>query len=588
MSGERAPQHTASEWEYLKDTIIRMWIEEDLTREDICQRLASEHNFLINWRQLETRLRKWKVKKNIPTVEAGAAVRSVLHRRANDRDSVVKIEDIPLPEKRTRRLVQRHRSRAFDSEAGNATDINLTVSTPPDEASDSTLDYEPGLEQLELPLDLRDVDAHAYDVGQDNVVTLARYSSIPWEYLDQSRFFDLLQSQIVELATQNPQPAFVTSINETDDEWYTTDLLLVNQTVNYLDSNAMLTLQLTHTLSGWLRDRALSADITTSNLLALNESLFALSWDRCPGVTSLARRYEYLISHIPCDYTRHPKLLTGSMATILSRSSSSTNPLAALQTPIQIQSLIAKMKHLRATQKITCEWFAEVSVMLYRTNRLIEAEDLLRFILYINTLDHLDDAYHVRHAQIELVQLLSRSNRLTEAHALLDALTLSEDSFTATAPTTPALLWRKLDLIAVLRRLSRFTDAESILRNCIRTIMTHYPDDLQLHVNFANEYGFLARKQRRYDEAEGRFKAAVSSAEVYYGVRHYYTLTAYCFMAQAQAQQGKMQDVRDSVAEIRRRTAEAELVATEREWILNSCADYLRVEEVALEDDERG
>ncbi|KAK6338056.1 hypothetical protein TWF696_001528 [Orbilia brochopaga] len=585
MSGERAPQHTASEWEYLKDTIIRMWIMEDLSREDICHRLASEHNFLINWRQLETRLRKWKVKKNIPTAEADSAVRSVLDRRANDRSSIVKIEDLPLPEKRTRRLVQRHRRRAVENEAADATTMNLTVSTPPDEASDSTLDHELGHANLEIPLDLAEA---LFDInsppGEESFVTLARYSTIPWEYLDQSRLSDLSNDQVLGLISHDFEHTPTADSGEADDEWYITDLLLVNQAVNYLDGNAMLTLQLSQTLSGWMRDSTLSANVTASNLLALNETLFALSWDRCPGVTPLAQRFEYLTSRIPHDYTQYPKLLTGSMATILSRSSSSST----LQTPVQIQSLIATMKHLRTTQQITCEWFPEVSVMLYRTSRLAEAEDILTFILHINTLDRLDDAYHVRHAQIELAQLLSRTHRLPEAHALLDTLTLSEATFAATAPTTPALLWRKLDLIAVLRRLSRFADAEAILANCIRTIMTHYQDDLQLHVNFANEYGFLARKQRRYDDAEARFKAAVASAEVYYGVRHYYTLTTYCFMAQAQAQQGKMGDVRDSVAEIRRRTAEAELVPAEREWILGSCADYLRIEEVALEDDERG
>ncbi|KAJ6258748.1 hypothetical protein Dda_6801 [Drechslerella dactyloides] len=586
MSGERAAQHTASEWEYLKDVIIRMWIEEDLTREDICQRLASEHNFLINWRQLETRLRKWKVKKNIPTAEAELAVRSVLDRRASDRSSIVKIEDLPLPEKRTQRLVQRRRRGAVENESAEAATMNLTVSTPPDETSDSTLDHEMEYGHVESPLVPAEVSLGAYDPSED-VVTIARYSSIPWEYLDQSRFLDGSHSQNFSLISHGFQAASAPGFaDEADDEWYTTDLLLVNQAINFLDSNAMLTLQLTQSLSGWMRDRTLFADVTTSNLLALNETLFALSWDRCPGVTPLAQRYEYLTSHIPCDYTQHPNLLTGSMATILSRAS--TDASAAPQTPLQIQTIIATMKHLRTMQKITCRWFAEVSVMLYRTARLAEAEDILTFVLNINVIDRLDDAYHVCHAQIELAQLLSRTNRLPEAHALLDTLTLSESTFVATAPNTPALLWRKLDLIAVLRRLSRFADAENILRNCIHTIMTEYPDDLQLHVNFANEYGFLARKQRRYDEAEGRFRAAVASAEVYYGVRHYYTLTAYCFLAQAQAQQGKVQDVRESVAEIRQRVADAELLASERVWILSSCDDYLRVEEVELEDDERG
>ncbi|EWC47919.1 hypothetical protein DRE_02801 [Drechslerella stenobrocha 248] len=511
MSGERATQHSSSEWEYLKDIITSMWITEGLKREEICERLASEYNFHIK---------------------------------------------------------------------------NLTVSTPPgqDSYADHEQDYGEGQPEFFGSLPTEGL-SDAYNPADQTSTVVARYSPIPWEYLDQARLLDSAYHQVFGLVSvgDTNYGLGATADDETAGEWYSTDLLLVDQAINFLGSNAMLTLQLNQILSGWIRDRALSADTTSSNLLALNEALFALSWDRCPGVMPLAQRYEYLTSRLPCDYVQNPKLLTGSMATILTRSS--IDP-STPQPPIRVQNLLATMKYLRATQKITCKWFAEVSVMLYRTSRLAEAEDLLRFILHINTHDNFDDAYHVCHAQIELAQLLSRTSRIMEAHVLLDTLTLSERTFAATAPNTPALLWRKLDLIAVLRRLGRYADAESILINCIHTIMAEYPDDLQLHLNFANEYGFLARQQKRYDEAEGRFKAAVASAEEYYGPGHYYTLTAYCFMAHAQAQQGKIYEVGASVEEIQRRTAAAELLASEREWILNSCDDYLRVEEVRLEDEE--
>jgi tetratricopeptide (TPR) repeat protein len=160
----------------------------------------------------------------------------------------------------------------------------------------------------------------------------------------------------------------------------------------------------------------------------------------------------------------------------------------------------------------------ELAQLLKATNRLAEAEPLMRRALAID-----EQLYGLEHSKVairlnNLAQLLQYTNRLAEAEPLMRrALAIDERSF---GPRHPDVATDLNNLAALLQATNRLADAEPLMRLVVGIFEKSLGDN---HPNLAtalNNLAQLLKATNRLSEAEPLMRRALAIDERSYGLEH--------------------------------------------------------------------
>jgi tetratricopeptide (TPR) repeat protein len=156
--------------------------------------------------------------------------------------------------------------------------------------------------------------------------------------------------------------------------------------------------------------------------------------------------------------------------------------------------------------------------LLQATNRLTEAEPLMRRALEISEASYGPDHPNVATSLNNLAQLLQATNRLTEAEPLMRrALEISEASY---GPDHPNVAIRLNNLAQLLQDTNRLAEAEPLMRRALEISEASYGPD---HPNVATSLNNLAQllyATNRLPEAEPLMRRALEISEASYGPDH--------------------------------------------------------------------
>jgi tetratricopeptide (TPR) repeat protein len=166
----------------------------------------------------------------------------------------------------------------------------------------------------------------------------------------------------------------------------------------------------------------------------------------------------------------------------------------------------------------TASNLSNLAVMLHTTNRLSEAEPLMRRALAID-----EACYGLNHPNVaislgNLALLLQDTNRLSEAEQLLQrALAINKASY---GPDHPQLAISLNNLAQLLQDTNRLSEAEPLLRQALEIDQASYSSD---HPNVAISMGNLAlllQHTNRLSEAEPLLWRSLAIEEKNFGLYH--------------------------------------------------------------------
>ena len=172
----------------------------------------------------------------------------------------------------------------------------------------------------------------------------------------------------------------------------------------------------------------------------------------------------------------------------------------------------------RADSKLIARASNELAQLLQRTNRLGEAEPLMR-----RTLEFYDTVFGQRHPSVaiclnNLAMLLHNTNRTEEAEPLmLRALAID---MTALGEQHPNVAIRLNNLAALLRDTNRIDEAEPLVRRALEIDVASFGKQ---HPNVAirlNNLAALLRDTNRIDEAEPLVRRALEIDVASFGKQH--------------------------------------------------------------------
>ncbi|WP_216918224.1 tetratricopeptide repeat protein [Synechococcus sp. CCAP 1479/10] len=166
----------------------------------------------------------------------------------------------------------------------------------------------------------------------------------------------------------------------------------------------------------------------------------------------------------------------------------------------------------------TASALSNLAQLLHATNRLAEAEPLMRRVVEIFQTSYGSDHPNVAVALNNLAGLLQTTNRLAEAEPLMRlALAIDEASYGTDHPDVARDL---NNLAGLLRATSRLAEAEPLMRRALAIDEASYGTD---HPNFARDLSNLAgllRATNRLAEAEPLMRRALAIDEASYGTDH--------------------------------------------------------------------
>jgi tetratricopeptide (TPR) repeat protein len=159
-----------------------------------------------------------------------------------------------------------------------------------------------------------------------------------------------------------------------------------------------------------------------------------------------------------------------------------------------------------------------LAALLQDTNRLAEAEPLMRRALAIAEASYGSDHHNVATALNNLAQLLQATNRLAEAEALMRrTLAINEASYGNDHPEVATAL---NNLALLLQATNRLAMAESLMARVVEIFENNYGND---HPNVAtalNNLAQLLQYTNRLAEAEPLMRRALASDKASYGSDH--------------------------------------------------------------------
>ena len=159
-----------------------------------------------------------------------------------------------------------------------------------------------------------------------------------------------------------------------------------------------------------------------------------------------------------------------------------------------------------------------LAALLQATNRLAEAEPLMRRALAIAEASYGNDHHNVATALNNLAQLLQATNRLAEAEALMRrSLAINEASYGNDHPEVATAL---NNLALLLQATNRLAMAESLMARVVEIFENNYGND---HPNVATALNNLAQLllyTNRLAEAEPLMRRALASDKASYGSDH--------------------------------------------------------------------
>ena len=171
-----------------------------------------------------------------------------------------------------------------------------------------------------------------------------------------------------------------------------------------------------------------------------------------------------------------------------------------------------------ANEKLVAMASNNLGLLLQSTNRVEEAEPLVRRALEINTV-----SFGVHHPAVaiglnNLGQLLQATNRLEEAESLLrQALEIDTASFGERHPTVAIDL---NNLAQLLKATNRLKEAEPLMRQALKintdSFGEHHPD-VALGLN---NLGLLLQNTNRFEEAEPLIRRALEISKASFGENH--------------------------------------------------------------------
>ena len=217
----------------------------------------------------------------------------------------------------------------------------------------------------------------------------------------------------------------------------------------------------------------------------------------------------------------HPA--TGSALNNLAQLLQSTNRLVEAE-PLMRRVLAIFEKSYSTDDPIIALALNNLALLLKETNRLAEAEPLLRRALAINEASYGPGHPTVATALNNLAQLLQATNRLKEAEPLLrQALTYDQASY---GPDHPNVSRDLNNLAQLLQATNRLSEAESLYLQAIAITEASYGSD---HPNVAtalNNLATLLQATNRLAEAEQLMRQALAIVEASYGPNHPTVATA--------------------------------------------------------------
>ena len=181
-------------------------------------------------------------------------------------------------------------------------------------------------------------------------------------------------------------------------------------------------------------------------------------------------------------------------------------------------------QHLRATVKLAANPSEEAAALnnlgqlLQATNRLAEAESLIRRALDID-----EQTYGAKHPQVatalnNLAQLLKATNRLMEAEPLMRrALDINEQFYGAVHPDVATCL---NNLAQLLEATNRLMEAEPLMRRAMDVYEQSFGAEHPQVATALNNLAQLLKATNRLVEAEPLMRRALAIDEQSYGPEH--------------------------------------------------------------------
>jgi tetratricopeptide (TPR) repeat protein len=159
-----------------------------------------------------------------------------------------------------------------------------------------------------------------------------------------------------------------------------------------------------------------------------------------------------------------------------------------------------------------------LAMLLQATNRLSEAEPLMRRALAMDEASYGPEHANVATSLNNLAQLLQATNRLSEAEPLRHrALAMDEASY---GPEHPRVARDLNNLALLLKATNRLSEAEPLYRRALAIDEASYGPE---HPNLAtslNNLAMLLKDTNRLSEAEPLYRRALAIDETSYGPEH--------------------------------------------------------------------
>jgi tetratricopeptide (TPR) repeat protein len=159
-----------------------------------------------------------------------------------------------------------------------------------------------------------------------------------------------------------------------------------------------------------------------------------------------------------------------------------------------------------------------LAVLLQATNRLAEAEPLMRRALTIDEASYCPDHPEVARDLNNLAGLLTTTNRLAEAEPLMRrALAIDEASY---GKDHPNVAIRLNNLAQLLKATNRLVEAEPLMRRALAIDEASYGNDHPKVAIRLNNLALLLQATNRLVEAEPLMRRALAIDEASYGKDH--------------------------------------------------------------------
>ncbi|KAA8907990.1 ankyrin repeat-containing domain protein [Sphaerosporella brunnea] len=103
-----APRIPQADWDLHRSEIASLYIEHNKSLKDIMSYMAETYNFQPTKNQYETKLKEWRLRKNLTGPEWGVVDYKIKKRKADDQGSAIFLEGFRIPQKRVKKeLVRR-------------------------------------------------------------------------------------------------------------------------------------------------------------------------------------------------------------------------------------------------------------------------------------------------------------------------------------------------------------------------------------------------------------------------------------------------------------------------------------------------